>query len=191
MDAPVTQERIRLHPKELLLWLYLGATAMLFAGFTSAYLVQRFSEYWKTFDIPVVFWVNTVILVGSSFTLWWAQRGYRRGDPWQLQVGLMATMVMGVVFLLGQFLGWQLLVRQGLFLAGNHKGASYFYVLSGLHGLHLIAGLIVIGYWTYKALRYQVGSESWLGLRLAGIFWHGLDLLWLYLVVFLQINQLF
>lgn len=186
----MTQERPRLHPKELILWLYLAATAMLFAGFTSAYMVQRFSEYWKTFPVPGIFWLNTVIILLSSVSLYWAQQGHKRRNPWQLQLGLMTTLALGVLFLIGQVFGWQVLIRRGLFLAGNHKSVSYFYVLTGLHALHLVAGLIVIGYWTYKALRYRVGSESTVGLRMASLFWHGLDILWVYLVVFLQVNQL-
>ncbi len=186
----MTQVRPRLHPKELILWLYLATTAMLFAGFTSAYLVQRFSEYWKTFSIPTIFWFNTVVLLLSSFSFHWAQQGHRRSNPWQVQLGLMSTLSLGVIFLIGQVFGWQMLVRQGLFLAGNHKSVSYFYVLTGLHAVHLVAGLIVVGYWTFRALRYKVGPEAALGLRMAGIFWHALDVLWLYLVVFLQVNQL-
>lgn len=191
MAAPVTESRTRVHPKELLLWLYLATTAMLFAGFSSAYLVQRFGDYWKVFTIPPLFWFNTVILLLSSGTFYWAQQGHKRGNPWQLQVGLMATLALGVLFLIGQVLGWQLLVKEGLYLVGNHKAVSYFYVLSGLHAIHLVAGVIVIGYWTFRALRYRVGATDWLGLRLAGLFWHALDILWLYLFVFLQVNQLF
>lgn len=186
----MTQGRSRLHPKELMLWLYLATTAMLFAGFTSAYMVQRFSEYWRSFPIPKIFWVNTIFLLLSSASLYWAQQGHRRGNPWQLQFGLMATLSLGVLFLIGQVFGWQVLVRQGFFLAGNHKSISYFYVLTGLHAVHLIAGLGVMGYWTYKALRYRVGAESTVGLRMASLFWHALDVLWVYLVVFLQVNQL-
>ncbi|MCS6895034.1 MAG: cytochrome c oxidase subunit 3 [Bacteroidia bacterium] len=190
MASSVTRDKIRLHPKELMLWLYLATTAMLFAGFSSAYLVQRFSEYWKSFPVPFIFWINTVVLLLSSVSLYWAQQGFRNQNPWQLQIGLMATLSLGVIFLAGQVAGWQVLVRQGLFLAGNHKAISYFYVFTGLHAAHLVAGLIVMGYWTYKALRYQVSSQSWLGLRLASIFWHGLDVLWVYLIVFLQLNQI-
>lgn len=190
MATYMMESRVRFHPKELMLWLYLATTAMLFAGFSSAYLVQRFSEYWKTFSIPPIFWFNTVLLLLSSFTFYWGHQGYRRNNPWQLQAGLMATFSLGVLFLVGQIIGWKMLVKQGLFLAGNHKAISYFYVLTGLHAVHLLAGLIVMGYWTYKALRYQVGEEAWLGLRMAGLFWHALDVLWVYLIVFLQVNQL-
>ncbi|MCS6790828.1 MAG: cytochrome c oxidase subunit 3 [Bacteroidia bacterium] len=189
MDTPVKTEN-KLHPKELMLWLYLATTAMLFAGFTSAYLVQRFNQSWKTFDIPLIFWVNTLVLGASSLTFIYGYRGLRQENPWQLQVGLMATFGLGMLFLLGQVVGWQMLARNGIFLAGSHRGASYFYVLTALHALHLAAGIIIIGYWMIRALRYKVGISSLLGLRLAGLFWHALDILWLYLVVFLQVNQL-
>ncbi|MCS7161788.1 MAG: cytochrome c oxidase subunit 3 [Bacteroidia bacterium] len=181
----------RLHSAELLLWLYLAATAMLFAGFTSAYLVQRFSENWQTFPIPGVFWLNTTLLILSSYTLFWARRGYKVNNPWQIQVGLMATFGLGVFFLVGQVIGWRLLVHNGFFLAGNHKAVSYFYVFSGLHALHLVAGLIVLGYWLFRAFRYQVAKQTELGFRLASTFWHALGVLWVYLIVFLQVNQLF
>jgi cytochrome c oxidase subunit 3 len=103
----------------------------------------------------------------------------------------MLTMVLGVLFLMGQVIGWQMLVRQGYFLASNRKGVSYFYVLTFLHGLHLLAGLVVVGYWMVRALLYKVRYEEHKRLRIAGLFWHALDALWGYLFVFLQVNQLF
>jgi len=179
------------HPKELMMWLYLASTGMLFAGFTSAYMVQRFHEFWKTFAIPPIFWVNTGVLLLSSLAFSVGRRAFMQGDYQKFRYALMATLLLGVLFLLGQVVGWQLLVREGLFLAGNHKAVSYFYVLTGLHAVHLVVGLVVMGYWTWRALRYRVGPDQALGLRLAGLFWHALDVLWVYLVVFLQLNQLF
>lgn len=186
----MTQAPARLHPKEFLLWLYLVSMGMLFMGFTSAYLVQRFHEFWKTFAIPPIFWANTAVLLSSSIAYYRAQRGFALGNYRQLQVGLMVTFGLGVVFLLGQVIGWQMLVREGLFLAGNHKAVSYFYVFTGLHAVHLVAGLIAVGYWTFRAILYKVQPTDKLGLRLTGLFWHALDVLWVYLIVFLQLNQL-
>ncbi|MCX7606891.1 MAG: cytochrome c oxidase subunit 3 [Bacteroidia bacterium] len=183
--------RARPHPKELMMWLYLATTGMLFAGFTSAYLVQRFHEFWRAFAIPPIFWANTVVLLFSSYAYVRARRGFMLGNYRQLQIGLMAALGFGVVFLFGQVIGWQMLVREGLFLSGNQKSVSYFYVLSGLHAFHLVVGLVVLGYWTFRALRYRVRAEHALGLKLTGLFWHGLDVLWVYLIVFLQVNQLF
>lgn len=187
MSTPV---RERVHPQELMMWLYLATTAMLFAGFTSAYLVQRFHEFWQSFSIPPIFWANTGVILLSSIAYWKAQRAFSQRAYRQLQYALMATLGLGVVFLFGQVIGWQMLVREGLFLSGNHKAVSYFYVLTGLHGLHLVVGLVVVGVWTFRALRYRIRPEHALGLRLTGHFWHALDVLWLYLIVFLQVNQL-
>ncbi|MCS7189192.1 MAG: cytochrome c oxidase subunit 3 [Bacteroidia bacterium] len=180
----------RLHPKELLMWLYLAATAMLFAGFTSAYLVQRFHDFWKGFEIPPIFWANTGVLLLSSYAYARAQRGLAFGNYRHLQLGLMTALSLGVIFLLGQVIGWQMLIRQGLFLAGNHKAVSYFYVFTGLHALHLGVGVVGLAYWTFRALRYRISIKDSLGLKLMGLFWHGLDVLWIYLIVFLQLNQL-
>lgn len=172
------------------MWLYLATTAMLFAGFTSAYLVQRFSEFWRTFSIPPIFWGNTAILFLSSLAFSYGRRGFLAGNYRQLQVGLMGALGLGVLFLFGQLIGWQMLVREGLFLASNHKAVSYFYVLTGLHAAHLVAGILAMGYWTLRALRYRVQARHALGLKLTGLFWHALDVLWVYLIVFLQLNQL-
>lgn len=191
MASGVKSGTRRLEPRELMMWLYLATTAMLFMGFSSAYLVQRFAEGWVAVPLPAVTWINTAFLLLSSYTYEWGRRGFILGDYRRFQIGFMLTMVLGVLFLMGQVIGWQMLVRQGYSLASNQKGVSYFYVLTFLHGLHLLAGLVVVGYWTVRALLYKVRYEEHKRLRIAGLFWHALDALWGYLFVFLQVNQLF
>jgi cytochrome c oxidase subunit 3 len=191
MVSEVRSGSRRLEPRELMMWLYLATMGMLFMGFSSAYLVQRFAEGWVAVPLPGVTWINTLFMLASSYTYEWGRRGFLLGDYRRFQVGLMLTMVLGVLFLLGQVIGWQMMVRQGYFLAGNQKGVSYFYVLTFLHGLHLIAGLVVVGYWVGRALLYKVRYEEGKRMRVAGLFWHALDALWVYLFVFLQVNQLF
>jgi cytochrome c oxidase subunit 3 len=190
MAERVKLSRRRLEPREIMMWLYLATMGMLFMGFSSAYLVQRFAVGWSAAPMPFVGWINTIFLLVSSYTWEWGRRGFILGDYRRLQVGLMLTMVLGVLFLMGQVIGWQLLVRQGFFLASNQKGVSYFYVLTFLHAIHLVAGLIMVGYWMVRALLYRVQSEEAPRLRIAGLFWHALDALWVYLFVFLQLNQL-
>lgn len=187
----VERVRPRLEVRELMMWLYLASTGMLFMGFSSAYLVQRFAEGWRGAPVPAVTWLNTLLLGLSSYTLIWGQRGLVLGDYRRFQQGLVLTMGLGVLFLMGQVLAWQMLVREGYFLASNNKGSSYFYVLTFLHGVHVVVGLIVLGVWTVRALLYRVRFEERGRLRLAGLFWHALGVLWGYLFVFLQLNQLF
>lgn len=162
---------------------FLGTVSMLFIGFTSAYLIRRASLDWRPLRAPGILWVNTAVLLASSVTLEAARKRLRGWDlrgvlPW---VG--ATGALGVLFLLGQVVAWRTLASRGVFLATNPHH-SFFYVLTGLHGLHLLGGLV----WflavlvQLRRMAYTPGED---GLRLFATYWHFLGALWLYLLVLL------
>jgi cytochrome c oxidase subunit 3 len=162
---------------------FLGTLSMLFIGFTSAYMVRRASGDWQPLSAPAVVWLNTAALLASSVTLELARRRQRNWRLSAVQGWVAATGVLGAVFVAGQLAAWRALARQGIFLATNPH-SSFFYMLTGIHGVHLLGGLIwfAVVLWRVRRLAYTPGED---GLGLFATYWHFLDGLWLYLAVLL------
>jgi cytochrome c oxidase subunit 3 len=165
------------------LWAFLGTISMLFIGFTSAYLIRRASVDWRPLSPPWILWANTAVLLASSLTLEAARRRLREWDLRGLFPWVAATGALGVLFLAGQLLAWRGLAAQGIFLASSPHN-SFFYMLTGLHGLHLLGGLLWFAAVLVQVRRmaYTPGED---GLRLFATYWHFLAVLWLYLLVLL------
>jgi len=129
----------------------------------------------------------------------WAKRAYKADHTLNYQRALVATMVLSVVFMIVQFIGWRQLFNQDIFINSSNS-ASYLYVISALHFAHVIAGLPFLGVFLWRARRdmkepvtvlvYFSDPEKRLRLRLLTIYWHFLDALWIYLVIFFWVNYL-
>jgi cytochrome c oxidase subunit 3 len=169
-------------PARLGLWLFLGTVTMLFVGFTSAYIARRASGGWKALSPPSLLWVNTALLLASSATLEGARRRLRRWEPGV--VGwLGATGALGALFVIGQVTVWRTLTAHGVLLAANPHN-SFFYVLTGLHVVHLLGALVwfLVVLWKAQRLAYTPGQD---GLGLFATFWHFLGGLWVYVFLLL------
>jgi cytochrome c oxidase subunit 3 len=169
-------------PARLGLWLFLGTVTMLFIGFTSAYIARRASSDWRPLSPPPLLWLNTALLLASSGTLEGARRRLRRWEPGV--VGwLAATGALGALFVAGQVATWRWLGARGVLLASNPH-SSFFFVLTGLHVVHLLAALawFAVVLWKASRLAYTPGQD---GLGLFATFWHFLDGLWVYLFLLL------
>ncbi len=162
------------------LWAFLGTVSMLFIGFTSAYILRRASADWQPLTAPPILWLNTLALLASSATLEIARRRLRGWDLSSCVRFVLLTGALGLVFVAGQYVGWQQLAAQGVFLASNPH-SSFFYVLTGLHALHLLGGLcwFVAVLRRLRRLAYLPGED---GLRLFATYWHFLAGLWVYLL---------
>jgi len=169
-------------PARLGLWLFLGTVTMLFVGFTSAYIARRGSGDWQDLALPGVLWANTAALLASSATLEMARRKLRRWEPGMLS-WLGATAALGVLFVVGQVMAWRTLSASGFLLASNPHN-SFFYILTGIHIVHLLgafAWLAVVA-WKASRLSYTPGQD---GLGLFATFWHFLGAVWVYLFLLL------
>ncbi|MBI4465324.1 MAG: cytochrome c oxidase subunit 3 [Acidobacteria bacterium] len=162
------------------LWALLGVVTMLFAGFTSAYLVRRASPDWQPIYSPPILWWNTVALVLSSATLVIAQATHRLGQSAKAKLWLLATGGLGGVFLVGQWLAWQELVTHGIHLPSSPH-SSFFYMLTGVHGLHLLGGLLALAYASAQVWRSARTLHSGNTLSLCAVYWHYLTGIWLFL----------
>lgn len=174
-----------------LLWIALASIVMAFAGLTSGYVVSRSAlladNRWFQFALPQEFYYATALIILSSISLIWAKRAVKQDNQSQLRTGLWLTLLLGIGFALMQFLGWMSLVDQGYFFTGENSNTavSWVYVITFLHWLHVLSGLIVLIVTLVQASLGKYTSDSHLGLSLTSIFWHFLDGLWIYLFAFL------
>ena len=167
-------------PERFGLLAFLVTLTMMFIGLTSAYLVRQTAADWRPLPAPRILWWNTAALVLSSVALQAARRGLRRVDLGTARQGMAAAGLLGFGFALGQVQAWRILTAEGLSLASNPH-SSFFYVLSGLHVLHLAGGLV---WWAvaFRRLHRLAFAPEQDVLRLFALYWHFLAGLWLYLL---------
>ncbi|MDQ6478831.1 cytochrome c oxidase subunit 3 [Dyadobacter sp. LHD-138] len=178
------KETLAMDPMKFILWLFLVSIIMLFASQTSAYLVRRAEGNWLEFEMPRIFWYSTAVLLVSSLAMQWAYFSAKKDDFKSLKIAISITFVLGLAFLWMQFEGWKQLVAMNVYFVGNPSG-SFFYVFTGLHGFHIISGIIVLIYAFRAVFKQKVHSKNLRQIQICATYWHFLDLLWLYLFVFL------
>ena len=169
---------------QLGLWIALGSITMLFAAFTSAYIVRSASTDWVPLASPPVLWMNTVLLLLSSLTMAIGLREFRNLRPFAFRKWILFTSVLGLTFIAGQLLGWRQLEDSGVYLQSNPH-SSFFYVLTSVHAVHLVGGIFVLGYIVIQATRYRLTPGESRAPGLVATYWHFLSGLWLYLLVVL------
>ena len=179
---------VSMEPKKFALWLFIVTIVMLFAAFTSAYIVRQAEGNWLDFSLPSIFYWNTGILLLSSVTMQWAYNSAKRDDLKNVKTAIFLSIVLGIGFLVGQIFGWGMLVDDGVFFVGNPSG-SFMYIFTGLHGVHLISGIIFIIIVLIATIKYKVHSKNILLIEMCNTYWHFLDALWVYLFVFLLLNR--
>jgi len=155
------------------MWLTIAAVGMLFTAFTSSYIVrQGLDPDWKAIPMPAVLLPNTLVLLASSISLEKARRTI--GKTW-----LWLTLILGALFVAGQFVAWSQLRASGVYFVSNAH-SSFFYLLTAAHGVHLAGGLLALG---GAAVMGSDIRARWLGV--AAIYWHFMGGLWLYLLFLL------
>ncbi len=179
----------RLNPLKFAMWIGMGSIMMMFASLTSAYLVRRAGGNWLEFSIPTVFYYSTLVLLVSSLCLHVGYSSYKKRNIPLYQGGLIAAFVLGCVFLVLQYQGWNELFSIGVDLKGNPSG-SFLYVITGIHGLHILGGLAalvvsIINAFTLKKFTEKRKTNFELTLQ----YWHFVDILWVYLLVFLLMSR--
>lgn len=174
-----------------LLWISMISMAMIFAGLTSALVVRKAEGNWLQFDFPIWFYISTVLIIASSFTMNWAKNSIKKDNSDSARKGFNFTLILGLGFTLTQYLTWQVLYDKGVYFTGpgSNASGSFLYVLTLLHLLHLAGGVIALLITFYKFNKGEYTSKSLLGVELCAIFWHFLDFLWLYLFLFLLYNH--
>jgi cytochrome c oxidase subunit III len=170
-----------LPPAKIGLGVFLAVVGSLFALFISAYSMRMSMVDWRALPVPKLLWFNTGVLITSSIALQWAYMAARRNDMDSVIIGLLAGAASAVIFLVGQLLAWQQLKVAGYFVASNPAN-SFFYLITAVHGLHLMGGLVALGRTTAKVWRGAKMIQVRLSVELCAIYWHFLLLVWLVLL---------
>lgn len=170
-----------------LLWIGIVSIVMLFAGLTSAYVVRADNGNWNVFSLPNITIISTAIMIMSSFTLLIAQQAIKKGNYGLTSLGLFLTLVLGLSFFYTQLEAWRQLTEQRIFFIGKYSNASgsFLYLIAMMHLLHMIGGLIALCVSLTKTLLKRYSPADYLGIELTAIYWHFLDVLWVYLFLFL------
>ncbi len=172
------------------MWLAVGSIAMLFTALTSAYVMRAGGSGWDDIQLPGLLWVSTALIVTSSVTIELARRALRRDEYATYRHWLTVSLLLGFGFLAAQVCAWRQLAAQGIYLASNPH-SSFFYLLTGLHALHLLGGILGLSFLLWRATRAMrdVSKQTALKRRAAadavGIYWHFMDGLWVYLFALL------
>lgn len=185
MIAIMKQEKTRIHPHKFTLWIALASIVMMFAGFTSAYIVKRNLSNWITFDLPKIFWYSTAVIVISSLTIIISRNYFRQREIIQYRLWLAVTLVLGITFVFMQYIGFTQLWRGGVTLTKN-VSFSFLYIIVGLHALHVLGGIIALIVVLIKAFSIRVKNYNIVPVDLMNTYWHFVDLLWIYLFIFLS-----
>ncbi len=179
-----TKPILTVNKYKFIIWLFIITIIMLFASQTSAYLVRRAEGNWTEFKLPVIFWWSSSILIISSVFMYLAQQSAKKDNYGKLKTYISGAFLFGIIFLAMQYIGWLELQDSGIYLKGNPSG-SFLYILTGLHAFHLISGLVVLLFAFVASYQLKIHSKSLIQIEVCATYWHFLDLLWLYLFVFL------
>ncbi len=191
--APIdtAPEMLAMHPHKFALWIGIVSIVMMFAAFTSAYIVRQGEGNWLLFKLPDTLWYTTAILLASSATMHWAYLMAKQDNQTMLKVAVSVTLVLGGAFLYGQIMAWNELVQAKIFFAGkeSNPAGSFLYVLTGIHAVHLISGFIFLAVVFFSTFVGKIHSKNLTRIEMCATYWHFLDFLWAYLFVFLVINN--
>lgn len=194
MAAEINERRYVIHPAKFTLWLFIVSIILFFGGLTSAYIVSKGIEtdkdMWHYFSLPSVLWYNTAVIIVSSIMLQIGVWGAQKGDFRRARISFTLTFVLGLIFLVGQVVAWTLLDGEGVVWGeGGSSSGNYLYILTAVHGVHIVAGLIFVGVVFTRLIQKKYSVGNIVGIENCATFWHFLGLLWLYLFIFLLMNQ--
>ena len=177
---------ISMNPKKFGMWLFMASVLMLFISLTSAYIVRQAEGNWVFFDLPNLFLISSIVIAASSVTMqlgFWAAKKDNL-ERVKIMVGL--TTILGLAFLVIQYMGWKALVANSVYLVGNPSG-SFLYVITGLHAAHIISAVVYLLIVLNAVFRLRIHSKNMVQMEMCTTYWHFLGVLWLYLFVFLTL----
>ncbi|MGC4101167.1 cytochrome c oxidase subunit 3 [Ferruginibacter sp.] len=184
MSTVVMEQRKKIHPHKFTLWVGIGSILMMFAGLTSAYIVKRNQPNWISFNLPHVFWYSTATIVLSSITLFLAAKAFKQREMLRYRSLMTSTIILGVLFVVLQVIGFKQLWDNGITLYGN-VSFSFLYVIVGVHAVHVIGGIIALLVLFAKAFSSKTRIYNAVPVEVASTYWHFVDGLWIYLLIFL------
>ncbi|MDJ1492511.1 cytochrome c oxidase subunit 3 [Cytophagaceae bacterium DM2B3-1] len=185
------QETLSMNPKKFALWLFIVSIIMIFAAMSSAYIVRKGDGNWLEFELPQVFWTSSVIILLSSITMQWAHYSAKKDNLGMLKISMVITFLLGVAFIIAQYMGWQDLQHRQIWLGGatSNPAGSFLYIMTGLHIFHLVTGIVFLLLVLIATFRDEIHAKAMNRMDMCTTYWHFLDFLWVYLFIFLLINH--
>jgi cytochrome c oxidase subunit 3 len=189
MSTLATNEPQRIHPHRFIMWIAIGSIVMMFAGMTSAYIVKKNQGNWLAIELPVVFWYSTAVILASSVTMYLANTALQAGKTSFYKTLITITAILGVVFISMQWEGFKDLETRGIALIGpqSNSASSFLFVITGLHMLHVLGGVIALLVTFFKSFGVQEGQINLVPTQIVATYWHFVDVLWIYLFIFYQL----
>lgn len=190
--STISTENKKIHPHKLLMWIGIASICMMFAGWTSAFLVRKAQGNWLLFSMPTSFWISTLVILISSATMYFSIKEFKKNNITKFKLLFNATTLLGIAFMVLQFMGFKEMQKAGLNLASSSEGisGSFIYVISSVHILHMLGGVIAMIIMNFVIkFRIKKNNLSSNGLEILGTYWHFVDVLWIYLFLFFLINQ--
>ncbi|HEX6914801.1 MAG TPA: heme-copper oxidase subunit III [Chitinophagaceae bacterium] len=186
MTTMMSSERKRLHPHKFTMWVALASIVMMFAGLTSAYIVKRANAQWIEFRLPAMFWYSTAVILVSSVTLHLAVKSLKVREMSRYRVLMALSAALGIAFIVMQLIGFRQIEEGGLPLFGSdsNPSASFVGIIGGLHGLHVLGGVVALIVLFLRAYFGKKRVYSSTGLEIASTYWHFVGALWVYLFIF-------
>jgi cytochrome c oxidase subunit 3 len=173
---------------KLILLFAMVSMTMMFAGLTSAFVVSKSRVDWlKDFELPTAFYYSTIVIIACSVTFHLAKKSIQKDNKSATTTFLFATLALGILFVILQFMGFDQIVQQGYYFTGSESSitTTFLYVVTVVHLIHLAGGLISLLIIIYNHFKQKYNSSQTLGIELGAMYWHFLDFLWIYLFVFL------
>ncbi|MGZ3764033.1 MAG: cytochrome c oxidase subunit 3 [Mucilaginibacter sp.] len=185
------KDRLNLAPKKFVMWLFVFASFMVFAALTSGFIVYVGGKgHALNVILPKVFLYNTIVIAMSSVTMFLASSSAKKLEFDKQRLYLWFTMALGITFFIVQVYGWYILTaKMGIYFVDPNASRSFVYVLTGVHLLHIFAGLMFLVNALIGSYRNKPQAINLYNMELSSIFWHFVDIMWIYLYVFLLLNQ--
>ena len=187
MTAEEQKSRTARSYKLILLFSMVSMT-MMFGGLTSAFVVSKSRVDWlKDFQLPSAFYLSTIAIIGCSLTFYLAKKAIKKNNRSKTTVFLLSTLFLGLLFVVLQFVGFRQIVDAGYYFTGSGSSitSTFLYVVTIVHLIHLAGGVIALLIIIYNHFKQKYNSSQTLGIELGAMYWHFLDLLWVYLFLFL------
>jgi len=173
---------------KLILLFAMVSMTMMFAGLTSAFVVSKSRADWlKDFQLPTAFWISTLVIIGCSLTFHLAKKSIQKDNRSATTTFLLLTLALGILFVVLQFVGFGQIVDSGYYFTGSQSTitTTFLYVVTVTHLAHLAGGIISLLIVIYNHFKQKYNASQTLGIELGAMYWHFLDILWVYLFLFL------
>lgn len=185
------QQPTKIHPHKMLMYFGMGSMTMMFAGWVSAFMVREGQGRWDHVQLPWTFWVSTAVILTSSVTIHLAVKAFKKKNFGSYKLLINTTTILGLAFLALQAFGFYTMYdQQGILLNSNNAAGEFTYVIPFVHGIHVLGGVIAL-FIVYLATQFRKRKKiySSIGVEIVSIYWHFVDALWLYIFIFLLLNQ--